>query len=38
LLGLDGDADILEAIEAEEVNADGTLTDISTRVNLEAAV
>ena len=38
LLGLNGDADILEAIEAEEVNADEILTDISTRVNLEAAV
>lgn len=38
LLGLDGDADILEGIEAEEVNADENLTEISTRVNLEAAV
>jgi ferritin-like metal-binding protein YciE len=37
LLGLDQDAGILEAIEAEEVNADEILTDISSRVNLEAA-
>jgi ferritin-like metal-binding protein YciE len=37
LLGLDGDAAILESIEAEEINADETLTDISERVNLIAA-
>jgi len=37
LLGLDEDAAILEAIEAEEVNADEVLTGLSERVNLEAA-
>ena len=37
LLGLDGDALILESIEAEEINADEILTDISERVNLIAA-
>ncbi len=37
LLGLDEDAGILESIEAEEINADEILTDISRRVNLEAA-
>jgi len=37
LLGLDQDAGILESIEAEEVNADEILTDISQRVNLQAA-
>jgi ferritin-like metal-binding protein YciE len=37
LLGLDQDAGILESIEAEEANADEILTDISRRVNLEAA-
>jgi ferritin-like metal-binding protein YciE len=37
LLGLDRDASILESIEAEEVNADEILTDISERVNLVAA-
>jgi ferritin-like metal-binding protein YciE len=37
LLGLDQDAGILESIEAEEINADEILTDISRRVNLEAA-
>lgn len=37
LLGLDQDADILESIEAEEANADEILTEISRRVNLEAA-
>lgn len=37
LLGLENDAAILESIEAEEVNADETLTDISERVNLVAA-
>jgi ferritin-like metal-binding protein YciE len=37
LLGLDRDASILESIEAEEINADEILTDISERVNLVAA-
>jgi ferritin-like metal-binding protein YciE len=37
LLGLEQDAVVLEAIEAEEVNADELLTEISERVNLEAA-
>jgi ferritin-like metal-binding protein YciE len=37
LLGLDGDALILESIEVEEINADEILTDISERVNLIAA-
>jgi ferritin-like metal-binding protein YciE len=37
LLGLDQDAAILESIEAEEMNADEILTDISERVNLVAA-
>jgi ferritin-like metal-binding protein YciE len=37
ILGLEQDAGILESIEAEEVNADEILTDISRRVNLQAA-
>ena len=37
LLGLDQDASVLESIEAEEINADEILTDISERVNLVAA-
>jgi len=37
LLGLPQDAAILESIEAEEVDADEILTEISERVNLEAA-
>jgi ferritin-like metal-binding protein YciE len=37
LLGLDQDAAILESIEAEEMNTDEILTDISERVNLVAA-
>jgi ferritin-like metal-binding protein YciE len=37
LLGLDQDAAVLESIEAEEMKADELLTDISERVNLEAA-
>lgn len=37
LLGLNDDAFVLEMIETEELNADETLTDISSRVNLEAA-
>jgi ferritin-like metal-binding protein YciE len=37
LLGLGQDAAILESIEAEEMNADEILTDISERVNLVAA-
>ena len=37
LLGLDRHASILESIEAEEINADEILTDISERVNLVAA-
>jgi len=38
LLGLDDDAAILEAIEADETNADAKLTEISERVNLVGAV
>jgi ferritin-like metal-binding protein YciE len=37
LLGMDEDAAVLESIEAEEVNADDILTELSERVNLEAA-
>lgn len=37
LLSLDEDAAVLDAIEAEEVNADEILTGISDRVNMEAA-
>jgi ferritin-like metal-binding protein YciE len=37
LLGLTEDAAILKSIEAEEVKADQTLTQISERVNFEAA-
>jgi ferritin-like metal-binding protein YciE len=37
LLGLQQDAGVLESIEAEEMNADEILTDISMRVNLQAA-
>jgi len=37
LLGLEQDAEILESIEDEEVNADEILTDIAERVNLVAA-
>lgn len=37
LLGFDQDANLIESIEAEEENADAVLTDISERVNLEAA-
>ncbi|MBB6146617.1 ferritin-like metal-binding protein YciE [Silvibacterium bohemicum] len=37
LLGLNDDAAILKSIEAEEVKADQTLTQISERVNYEAA-
>ncbi len=37
LLGLNDDALVLEMIETEEINADELLTDISSRVNLEAA-
>lgn len=36
LLGLDNDAAILEAIEADEQNADELLSEISERVNVEA--
>ena len=36
LLGLDGDADILESIESDEINADETLTSISDTVNVQA--
>jgi hypothetical protein len=31
------DAVVLESIEAEEVNADGLLSDIAERVNYQAA-
>jgi ferritin-like metal-binding protein YciE len=37
LLGLERDASILESIEADEINADEILTEISERVNLVAA-
>jgi ferritin-like metal-binding protein YciE len=37
ILGLADDASILEAIEAQEVNADQLLTEISERVNFQAA-
>jgi len=37
ILGFNQDATILESIEKEEKNADQILTDISGRVNLEAA-
>ena len=37
LLGLEDDAAILEAIEADEQNADAKLTEISERVNLVGA-
>ena len=36
LLGLDADAAILETIEADEINADEILSEISERVNVEA--
>ncbi|HKF47195.1 MAG TPA: DUF892 family protein [Terracidiphilus sp.] len=36
LLGHDDDAALLESIEGEEENADAVLTDIASRVNLEA--
>jgi ferritin-like metal-binding protein YciE len=36
ILGLDNDAAVLESIEAEEENADATLSEISERVNLVA--
>jgi ferritin-like metal-binding protein YciE len=37
ILGLESDADVLEAIEAEESNADELLTEIASRVNVQAA-
>lgn len=37
ILGLDEDAALLEAIQAEEENADAVLTEIADRVNLEGA-
>ncbi len=37
ILGLADDARVLEAIEAQEVNADQLLTEISDRVNFQAA-
>jgi ferritin-like metal-binding protein YciE len=37
LLGLEEDANVLESIEADEINADEILTGISNRVNLVAA-
>ncbi len=37
LLGLEADANILEAIQSEEENADAVLSEISERVNLVAA-
>ncbi|HEX3941895.1 MAG TPA: DUF892 family protein [Acidobacteriaceae bacterium] len=38
ILGLSGDADVLEAIESDEIEADGTLTEISNTVNFQAAL
>jgi ferritin-like metal-binding protein YciE len=38
LLGLEEDAAILESIEADELNADELLSEISERVNVEAVV
>jgi len=38
LLGLESDASVLETIEADEINADEILTEISERVNVEAVV
>jgi ferritin-like metal-binding protein YciE len=38
ILGLSGDADVLEAIETDEINADELLTEISTAVNFQAAL
>jgi ferritin-like metal-binding protein YciE len=37
ILGLTDDARVLEAIEAQEVNADDLLSEISERVNFQAA-
>jgi len=37
LLEMNQDAKVLRSIEAEEVNADQLLSDLSERVNLEAA-
>jgi ferritin-like metal-binding protein YciE len=38
LLGLDQDVAVLTSIEADEVNADELLTEISDRVNVEAVI
>jgi ferritin-like metal-binding protein YciE len=38
ILGLSGDADVLEAIETEEINADELLTEISNTLNFQAAL
>ncbi len=38
ILGLSTDADVLEAIETEEINADELLTEISNTVNFQAAL
>ena len=38
ILGLSTDADVLEAIESEEINADELLTEISNTVNFQAAL
>jgi ferritin-like metal-binding protein YciE len=38
ILGLSGDADVLEAIETEEIKADELLTEISNTVNFQAAL
>jgi ferritin-like metal-binding protein YciE len=38
ILGLSDDADVLEAIETEEIRADETLTEIANAVNFQAAI
>jgi ferritin-like metal-binding protein YciE len=38
ILGLSGDADVLEAIETDEIKADEMLTEISNTVNFQAAL
>lgn len=38
ILGLSGDADVLEAIETDEIKADELLTEISNTVNFQAAL
>jgi len=38
ILGLSGDADVLESIETDEIRADELLTEISNTVNFQAAL